>query len=205
LPAAVILLALESAMSAGSVAVCDGAGQVLAQRRSPPEAGQADRLIELIDAALDTAGVDYPDLDVIAVNHGPGSFTGVRAGVAAARGLALALGRPVIAVNTLEALAAAAGVQPAGTVVAAVDARRGQVYVQTFDHRLGRRSSASAPRRTRWPWRSARLPDCARVSARVRGGRCSRCICGRPMPASQRLRRHAPARQLAPEHARAQA
>jgi tRNA threonylcarbamoyladenosine biosynthesis protein TsaB len=132
----VILLALESAVSACSVAVCDGAGQVLGRRRGPPEAGQADRLIELIDAALDTAGVGYPDLDVIAVNHGPGSFTGVRAGVAAARGLALALGRPVIAVNTLEALATAVGVQPAGTIVAALDARREQVYVQTFDHRL---------------------------------------------------------------------
>jgi tRNA threonylcarbamoyladenosine biosynthesis protein TsaB len=147
----VILLALESAVSACSVAVCDGAGQVLAQRRGAPGAGQADRLIELIDAALDMAGVGYPDLDVIAVNHGPGSFTGVRAGVAAARGLALALGRPVIAVNTLEVLAAAVGVRPAGTVVAAVDARRGQVYVQTFDHRLVAQGApcAAAPEEVR--------------------------------------------------------
>jgi tRNA threonylcarbamoyladenosine biosynthesis protein TsaB len=131
----VVLLALESAASAGSVAVCD-TKRVLAYRSGPPGAANADRLVELIDAALDEAGVDYPDLDVIAVNHGPGSFTGVRAGVAAARALALALGRPVIAVNTLEVLAAAVGAQPAGTIVAAVDARRDQVYAQTFDHRL---------------------------------------------------------------------
>jgi tRNA threonylcarbamoyladenosine biosynthesis protein TsaB len=132
----VILLALESATSVCSVAVCDDAGRVLAHRRSGPAAAQADHLVELIDAALRGAGLDYDAVDVIAVNHGPGSFTGVRAGVAAARGLALAAARPLIAVNTLEVLAAALGPQPAGTIVATLDARRGQVYVQTFDHRL---------------------------------------------------------------------
>jgi tRNA threonylcarbamoyl adenosine modification protein YeaZ len=132
----VILLALESAASVCSVAVCDGAGRVLGYRCTEPGAAQADRLVALIDAALDAAGVSYPDLDLLAVNRGPGSFTGVRAGVAAARALALALARPVIAVSTLEALAAAAGAQPAGTIIAAVDARRGQFYVQAFDHRL---------------------------------------------------------------------
>jgi tRNA threonylcarbamoyladenosine biosynthesis protein TsaB len=131
----VILLAVETAASGCSVAVCDAAGRVLGYR-SDGGSGQADRLVELIDGALHAAGVSYRDLEVLAVNRGPGSFTGVRAGVAAARGLALALARPVIAVTTLEALAAAAGPQPAGTVVAAVDARRGELYVQAFDHRL---------------------------------------------------------------------
>ena len=131
-----ILLALESAASVCSVAVCDGAGRMLGYRRAEPGAAQADRLVALIDAALHAAGLSYPDLDVLAVNRGPGSFTGVRAGVAAARALALALARPVIGINTLEALAAAAGAQPAGTIIAAVDARRGQLYVQAFDHRL---------------------------------------------------------------------
>jgi tRNA threonylcarbamoyladenosine biosynthesis protein TsaB len=138
----VILLALESATSACSVAVCDDAGRVLGHRRGEPAADQADRLVELIDAVLRGAGLDYDAVDVIAVNHGPGSFTGVRAGVAAARGLALAAARPVLAVNTLEVLAAALGPQPAGTIVAALDARRGQVYVQSFDHRL---DAISAP------------------------------------------------------------
>jgi tRNA threonylcarbamoyladenosine biosynthesis protein TsaB len=131
-----VILALESAGSGCSVAVCDAAGRVLGYRSDHGGPGQADRLVELIDAALHAAGVSYQDLEVLAVNRGPGSFTGVRAGVAAARGLALALARPVIAVTTLEALAAAAGAQAAGTIVAAVDARRGQVYLQAFDHRL---------------------------------------------------------------------
>lgn len=130
-----VLLALESASSACSVAVCDDAGAVLGHR-SDGGVGQADRLVALIDAALDAAGVRYQQIDVIAVNHGPGSFTGVRSGVAAARALALALARPVIALNTLEVLAATLGAQPAGTIVAALDARRNQIYVQTFDHRL---------------------------------------------------------------------
>jgi tRNA threonylcarbamoyladenosine biosynthesis protein TsaB len=133
----VILLALESAISVCSVAVCDGLGRVLGHRRGERATDQADRLIELIDAVLRGAGFDYDAVDVIAVNHGPGSFTGVRAGVAAARGLALAAARPVVAVNTLEVLAAALGPQPSGSVVAVLDARRGQVYMQTFDHRLG--------------------------------------------------------------------
>jgi tRNA threonylcarbamoyladenosine biosynthesis protein TsaB len=147
----VILLALESATSVCSVALCDAAGQALSHRRGKRAPDQADRLIELVDDALRDAAIDYDALDVIAVNHGPGGFTGVRTGVAAARGLALALGRPVLAVNTLEVLAAVLGPQPAGTVVAALDARRGQVYVQSFDHRLAPLGapSVSAPQEIR--------------------------------------------------------
>jgi tRNA threonylcarbamoyladenosine biosynthesis protein TsaB len=140
----VILLALDSATSVCSVAVCDGRGRVLGHRRGARASDQADRLVELIAAVLRWAGLDYDAVDVIAVNHGPGSFTGVRAGVAAARGLALAAARPVIAVNTLEVLAAALGPQPSGTIVSALDARRGQVYLQTFDHRLGALSAPHA-------------------------------------------------------------
>jgi tRNA threonylcarbamoyladenosine biosynthesis protein TsaB len=138
----VILLALDSATAVCSVAVCDARGRMLGHRRGARASDQADRLVELIDTVLRGAGLDYDAVDVIAVNHGPGSFTGVRAGVAAARGLALAAARPVVAVNTLEVLAAALGPQPSGTIVSALDARRGQVYLQTFDHRLG---ALSAP------------------------------------------------------------
>ena len=131
-----LLLALDSATSICSAAVCDCAGLILGHRRGDPTPDQADRLIELIDTMLRDAGLGYGALDVIAVNHGPGSFTGIRAGVAAARGLALAAARPVIAVNSLETLAAAVGPQSAGTIVGALDARRGQIYVQIFAHDL---------------------------------------------------------------------
>lgn len=131
-----LLLALDSATSVSSAALCDDAGGILGYRRGDEGPDQADRLIELIDGVLRDAGLHYGGIDVIAVNCGPGSFTGIRAGVAAARGLALATGRPVVAVNSLEALAAVLGPQSAGTIVAALDARRGQVYLQMFDHEL---------------------------------------------------------------------
>jgi tRNA threonylcarbamoyladenosine biosynthesis protein TsaB len=132
----VLLLALDSATSVSSAALCDDAGGILGYRRGDEGPDQADRLIELIDGVLRDAGLDYGGIDVIAVNCGPGSFTGIRAGVAAARGLALATGRPVVAVNSLEVVAAVLGPQSAGTIVAALDARRGQVYLQMFDHEL---------------------------------------------------------------------
>ncbi|MGH6944051.1 MAG: tRNA (adenosine(37)-N6)-threonylcarbamoyltransferase complex dimerization subunit type 1 TsaB, partial [Geminicoccaceae bacterium] len=130
-----LLLALESAADTSSVAVWDTAR---------PEAGfafrsleaarrQADRLVELCEEALAAAGLGYNALDLIAVDHGPGSFTGLRSAVAAARGFALAAGLPVLAVGSLEALAGAVAPRPGELVLAALDARRGQVYAQSFD------------------------------------------------------------------------
>lgn len=99
--------------------------------------GHAERLMAVIDAALERAGAAYADLDGIAVSVGPGSFTGVRVGVAAARGLALALKVPAVGVTTLEALAREVAPpgqpgQPGRPVVAKIEAGRGQVYVAAF-------------------------------------------------------------------------
>jgi tRNA threonylcarbamoyladenosine biosynthesis protein TsaB len=131
-----VLLALDSADATCSAALWDSArpspAALLGHRRLAPGRGQADHLIALIDDLMRALGLDYRALDLIAVNHGPGSFTGVRSAVAAARGLALAAGLPVLAVGSLEALAAAVPAGP-GTLLAALDARRGQVYVQAFD------------------------------------------------------------------------
>lgn len=90
--------------------------------------GHAERLMEFIDAALDAAGMDIEEIGLIAVTIGPGSFTGIRVGVAAARGLALALGVPAVGVSTLAALAAG---RP-GPLLVAMDARRDEVYWQLF-------------------------------------------------------------------------
>jgi tRNA threonylcarbamoyl adenosine modification protein YeaZ len=99
--------------------------------------GHAERLMAVIDAALTEAGATHADLDAIVVSVGPGSFTGVRVGVAAARGLALALKIPAVGVTTLEALAREAA-QPGRPVVAKIEAGRGQAYVAAF-------SAAGAP------------------------------------------------------------
>lgn len=101
--------------------------------------GHAEHLMGAIDAALKAAGSTYADLDGIAVSVGPGSFTGVRVGVAAARGLALALKVPAVGVTTLEALAdEARDADPGRPVVARIEAGRGQAYLAGF-------SAAGAP------------------------------------------------------------
>ena len=95
--------------------------------------GHAERLMAVIDEALAKAGSTYADLGAIVVAVGPGSFTGVRVGVAAARGLALALGVPAVGVTTLEALARQAREErPGHPVVARIEAGRGQAYVAAF-------------------------------------------------------------------------
>ena len=90
--------------------------------------GQAERLMPLLEEMLAAQGLDWRDLDAIAVGVGPGNFTGVRISVSAARGLALALKIPAIGVSTLEALAE--GAPRPVTVV--MDARRDEVYAQEF-------------------------------------------------------------------------
>jgi len=96
--------------------------------------GHAEHLMGTIAAALDEAALSYPDLGRIAVSVGPGSFTGVRVGVSAARGLALALKIPAIGVSTLEALAAEAPIAfPGRTIAAVIDGRRGDLYLAGYD------------------------------------------------------------------------
>ena len=92
--------------------------------------GHAEQLMAFVDAALDAAGLTLQDVGRIAVTIGPGSFTGIRVGVAAARGLALALGVPAVGVSSLSALASD---RHAGKpLLVAMDAKRDEVYAQTF-------------------------------------------------------------------------
>lgn len=133
------LLAIETSAAACSAAAWDPddprpPGRLRAQRRVEIGRGHAEALVPLVLEALDMAGWRFADLDALAVNRGPGSFTGIRIGVAAARALALAAGLPVVGVTGLEALAAlaAAGAAPGTILLAALDARRGQVYAQAF-------------------------------------------------------------------------
>jgi tRNA threonylcarbamoyladenosine biosynthesis protein TsaB len=99
-----VVLAFDTALDACSVAVVRG-DQVLAELSERMQKGQAERLAPMVQEAAGAAGVALPDLDRVAVTRGPGSFTGVRVGLAFARALALAIDRPCIGVSTLEALA----------------------------------------------------------------------------------------------------
>ncbi len=130
------LLALDTCMAACSVAIWrDGA--VAANRNVTMERGHAEALFPMIREVMAESGVGFPDLHAIAVTRGPGSFTGVRVGVAAARGLALAAGKPIITATSLEAVAHGARQrltqeQAQFPLIVAMDARRGQIYCQQF-------------------------------------------------------------------------
>jgi len=95
--------------------------------------GHAEALMPLIAAVMSGAGVEFSDLDRIAVTVGPGSFTGLRVGVAAARGIALATGKPAVGLTTLAALAAPFFEADESTaLLAVIDARHDHVYMQLF-------------------------------------------------------------------------
>ena len=95
--------------------------------------GHAEALMPLIAEVMSAAGVEFSELDRIAVTVGPGSFTGLRVGVAAARGIALAAGTPAIGLTTLSVLAAPFfHADESKPLLAVIDARHSQVYMQLF-------------------------------------------------------------------------
>src|SRR5687767_11529684 len=115
-----IVLAFDTCLNACSVAVSDG-DRVLAQRLEPMARGHQERLAPLVAEVMAAAGLGFGALERIGVTVGPGSFTGLRVGLAFAKGLSAALGIPAVGVGTLEALA-----EPfQGSVIAVLDAKRG--------------------------------------------------------------------------------
>jgi len=123
-----IALGFDTCLSACSVAVVDGE-RVLACAREVMARGHQERLAPMVQQVMAKAGLRFDQLARIGVTVGPGSFTGLRVGIAFAKGLALALDRPTVGVGTLAALAAHAQ----GLVFPAIDARRGQLYLQAFE------------------------------------------------------------------------
>lgn len=128
------ILAMDTACSACSVALAvDGA--VVASDRAAMARGHAEALMPMVRSVMARAGVAFAALDLVAVTVGPGSFTGLRTGLAAARGIGLAQNIPVVGVTTLEALAAAAARDPAASalpIVVVLETRRADLYVQRF-------------------------------------------------------------------------
>jgi tRNA threonylcarbamoyladenosine biosynthesis protein TsaB len=126
----VLTLALDTTTRAGSVAVMDG-DRLLAVIHGDPSRTHGERLPGEIDRAMEAAGVTPRDLGLLAVATGPGAFTGLRIGLAAMQGLAMVIGRPVVGVSALDALAAAVfeGADPDVEAVAPwLDAQRGEVF-----------------------------------------------------------------------------
>lgn len=126
------ILAIDTSHGVCSVAISDG-DVIIAEKTDLEPTKQAERLLPTINQLLLDNKISYSELAAIAADIGPGSFTGVRIGLAAARGIALAAKLPLIGVTSLEALAYEARLENSDAAILAVlDARRGQVYVQDF-------------------------------------------------------------------------
>lgn len=124
-----IVLAIDTALSACSVAITRGE-ETLISRVELMARGQAERLAPLVAELMGDVSLSFSQIDVIGVTRGPGAFTGLRVGLAFARGLALALNRPCIGMSTLEVLAAGAN-QP--RTLAAIDVA-GSLFVGAWEN-----------------------------------------------------------------------
>jgi tRNA threonylcarbamoyladenosine biosynthesis protein TsaB len=128
------ILAFDTSGPALSAAAGTDGAAVRAHRREALERGHAERLLPTLTAVLAEAGWAWPMVELVAVTTGPGNFTGLRAGIAVARGLSLALGCPVLGLGTLEVVAQAAARRGGAgrPILAVLDARRGELYAQAF-------------------------------------------------------------------------
>lgn len=124
------ILAIDTALDACQAAVFDSHEEkLLAILSHEMQRGHAEALIPVIDNVMKAAGVDFADLDRIATTVGPGSYTGLRVGISAAKGIALATNKPTVGITTLAALSAPLIADDAAVpVVAAIDARHGNLY-----------------------------------------------------------------------------
>src|SRR5690606_9017980 len=130
------VLALETSSRRGSVALY--AGEVVAEASHEIPNAHGEQLGKLVDRCLAEAGWSKSQIDRLAVGIGPGSFTGLRVGIALAQGMALGLDRPLVGISSLVALSCAPLVAPTQNPRAALlDARRDEIFAQLFDARGG--------------------------------------------------------------------
>ncbi|OCK57788.1 tRNA (adenosine(37)-N6)-threonylcarbamoyltransferase complex dimerization subunit type 1 TsaB [Bradyrhizobium sp. LMTR 3] len=129
-----LILSIDTALDACAAAVLDtSAGGLIARESQAMKRGHAEALMPLIARVMKASGVAFAALDRVAATTGPGSFTGLRVGLSAARGIALAAGKPVVGVTTLTVFAAPIVSESSEhPVIAAIDARHDHVYFQVL-------------------------------------------------------------------------
>lgn len=128
------ILAIDTAMGACSVCVVDeGVEEPIALQSTPMDTGHAEALMPMLRDLMEQVPGGFPSIDRVAVSIGPGSFTGLRVGISAARGIGLAVGCPVVGISTLSAYAVPLMTSDgAGVIAVGIDARHGQLYFQAF-------------------------------------------------------------------------
>ncbi|RED21930.1 tRNA threonylcarbamoyladenosine biosynthesis protein TsaB [Flavobacterium cutihirudinis] len=126
------ILNIETATKNCSVSIAKNGETILCKEIAEEGYSHAEKLHVFIEEAIAESGVSVQDLDAIAVSQGPGSYTGLRIGVSAAKGLCFALNIPLIAVDTLKTLASQAKVSD-GKIIPMLDARRMEVYSEIFN------------------------------------------------------------------------
>ncbi len=151
------ILALDTALTACSVALLDAESDTIVAGDSVfMDRGHAEALVPMVEQVMQTARIGFSDLERVAVTVGPGSFTGLRVGLSAARGFALATGKPAVGVTTLAALAAPfLAFDDSHPVLCAIDARHGHVFLQLF----------GVGGRTLVPPRMASVKEAGRIAA----------------------------------------
>lgn len=129
-----LILNLETSTEICSVAISRGK-EVIALKESAEAYSHSSQITLLIEACMEEANVALKDIDAIALSEGPGSYTALRVGASTAKGIGYALGKPLIAINTLQALARASVQADVANAIYApmIDARRMEVYTQLFD------------------------------------------------------------------------
>lgn len=137
------ILNIETSTKNCSVTIAKSGVTVICNQIAEEGYSHAERLHVFIAASLKEADIGYNDLSAIAVSQGPGSYTGLRIGISAAKGLCYALGIPLIAVDTLKILAAQARVHE-GLIIPMIDARRMEVYTAIFTPELESRRETRA-------------------------------------------------------------
>lgn len=137
------IINIETATKNCSVALAKDGQTILCKEIAEEGYSHAERLHVFIEEIIQEAGISFQDINAIAVSQGPGSYTGLRIGVSAAKGLCYALNIPLIAVDTLQVLALQAKVAE-GLIVPMLDARRMEVYSAIFNAKLEKQRDVQA-------------------------------------------------------------
>ena len=130
-----MILCLETATPSCSVALVHN-GEVFACEEDTKGQNHSEKITLFIDSVMKKANISYNDLDAVAVSMGPGSYTGLRIGVSTAKGICYAVSKPLIAVETLHAMAY--GGKYNGILIPMIDARRMEVYAAIFDENINK-------------------------------------------------------------------